>query len=82
MRWMYRRRAELVKAVDNGLLSLDNLFRQLSITPEEFESWRHLIDQAGVQVLRTTKLHRYRSDRPTPKPLPRPLNRPKDCTRI
>jgi hypothetical protein len=60
MRWTYRRKAALVKGVDNGLLSLDNIFPEHSITPEEFNSWRGLMDQAGIPALETTKLHRYR----------------------
>ena len=59
-RWVIRRKAEVVAGVRGGLLSLDEACRRYSLTVDEFRSWQHLLENHGVQGLRTTKIKEYR----------------------
>ncbi len=64
-RWVIRRKAEVVAAVRNGLISLDEACRRYTLSIEEFLSWQRLIDSHGLAGLRVTRLQDYRSlDRP------------------
>ena len=59
-RWVIRRKAEVVAGVRGGLLSLDEACRRYSLTVDEFRSWQRLLENHGVQGLRTTKIKKYR----------------------
>lgn len=65
-RWTIRRKAEVVAAVRDGVLSLDDACKRYTLTVEEFESWGHALDKHGVQALRTTRLQTYRGRNPQP----------------
>lgn len=67
-RWVIRRKAEVVAAVEGGLLTLEEACRRYRLTREEFESWVITYHQHGLQGLRTTRLQRYRVDEPQPEP--------------
>jgi len=60
-RWVIRRKAEVVAAVRNGLISLDEACRRYTLSIEEFLSWQRLIDSHGLAGLRVTRLQDYRS---------------------
>ena len=60
-RWVIRRKAEVVAAVDGGLLSLDTACDIYSLTLEEFASWQRAVDRTGMPGLRVTRLQHYRS---------------------
>jgi hypothetical protein len=53
-RWVVRRKAAVVAAVRDGLLSREEACRRYAIDLEEFESWQRSIDCFGVDGLRTT----------------------------
>ncbi len=67
-RWVIRRKAEVVAAVEGGLLTLEEACRRYRLTREEFESWVQTYHQHGLQGLRTTRLQRYRADEPAAQP--------------
>ncbi|WP_027443206.1 DUF1153 domain-containing protein [Erythrobacter cryptus] len=59
-RWVVRRKAEVVAAVNGGLLSLDEALARYRLTLEEFASWQRAVDRSGMHGLRVTKLQHYR----------------------
>ena len=48
-RWVVRRKAEVVAAVNGGLLTI-----------EEFAGWQRAVDRSGMQGLRVTRIQHYR----------------------
>ena len=59
-RWVISRKAQVVRAIDAGILSEDEACRRYDLTQEELNSWRILISQHGVRGLRVTRLRQYR----------------------
>ena len=59
-RWVVRRKAEVVAAVNGGLLSIDDVCERYSLTLEEFASWQRAVDRSGMQGLRVTRIQHYR----------------------
>ena len=60
IRWVIRRKAEVVCAVRGGLLSIEEACRRYWLTLEEFLSWQASVDQHGLVGLRTTRIQHYR----------------------
>ncbi len=60
-RWVMRRKAEVVAAVRNGLLTLEDACARYTLSVEEFLSWQELIDRHGVRALRATRVKEYRT---------------------
>ena len=61
LRWVIRRKAEVVAAVRGGLLTMDDACSRYSLTDEEFMSWQASIDKHGMAGLRTTRVQQYRA---------------------
>lgn len=59
-RWVVRRKAEVVAAVNGGLLSIDDVLDRYTLTLEEFASWQRAVDRSGMQGLRVTRIQHYR----------------------
>lgn len=59
-RWFIRRKAEVVAAVNGGLLTIDEACERYSLTLEEFASWQRAVDRSGMQGLRATRTQHYR----------------------
>ena len=59
-RWVVRRKAEVVAAVNGGLLTIDEVCARYNLTIEEFASWQRSVDRSGMQGLRVTRLQHYR----------------------
>jgi hypothetical protein len=59
-RWVVRRKAEVVAAVNGGLLSIDDVLERYTLTLEEFASWQRAVDRSGMQGLRVTRIQHYR----------------------
>ena len=59
-RWVVRRKAEVVAAVNGGLLTIDEVLERYDLTLEEFASWQRAIDRSGMQGLRVTRIQHYR----------------------
>ena len=60
-RWVVRRKAEVVAAVNGGLLSVDEACARYTLTLEEFAGWQRAIDRSGMPGLRVTRIQHYRS---------------------
>jgi len=60
VRWVIRRKAEVVAAVRGGLLTLDSALERYGLSAEEFMSWQRSIESHGIAGLRTTRVQQYR----------------------
>jgi hypothetical protein len=61
-RWVIRRKAQVVAAVESGKLTLEAVLERYEISVEEFEAWREALRRHGVYGLRSTRSQIYRSD--------------------
>ncbi len=68
-RWVVRRKAVVVSAVRNGIISLEDACRRYRISLEEFVAWQRAIDRHGVPGLRVTRIQIYRDPPPVPRRL-------------
>jgi hypothetical protein len=60
-RWVVRRKAEVVAAVNGGLLSVDEACERYTLSLEEFASWQRAVDRSGMPGLRVTRIQHYKS---------------------
>ena len=60
VRWVIRRKAELVAAVRGGLLSMEEACQRYRLSEEELVSWADSLAKHGPRGLRTTRLQLYR----------------------
>lgn len=58
--WVSRRKAEVLAAIDGGMLALEDACDKYRISPEELAAWRRSVDRAGIPGLRVTKAREYR----------------------
>lgn len=58
--WVARRKAEVVAAVDGGLLSIDDACKRYNLDLEELASWQRSVDRSGILGLRVTRIQHYR----------------------
>jgi len=54
VRWVMRRKSEIVAAVRGGLLSLEDACERYAISMEEFLSWKRAMDDFGPAGLQAT----------------------------
>ena len=59
-RWVVRRKAEVVAAVNGGLLTIDEVLERYNLTLEEFASWQRAVERSGLPGLRVTRAQHYR----------------------
>jgi hypothetical protein len=59
-RWVVRRKAEVVSAVNGGLLTINDVCERYDLTLEEFASWQRAVDRSGMAGLRVTRIQHYR----------------------
>ena len=59
-RWVTRRKAAVVAAVREGVLTLEEACRRYQLSVEEFTSWQRLVDRHGLPGLRATRIQEYR----------------------
>ena len=59
-RWVIRRKAEVVAAVQGGLLTFDEACERYELSLEELASWERNVDRSGMHGLRVTRLQHYR----------------------
>ena len=59
-RWVMRRKAQLINAVRNKVLTMEEALKRYSLSEEEFKSWEKLFDNHGMRALRVTRLKEYR----------------------
>lgn len=53
--WVARRRAEVLAAIDGGLLDIEDACARYRLSGEELDAWRQTIARAGIPGLRITK---------------------------
>jgi transposase-like protein len=66
-RWVVRRKAAVVAAVQNGEITLEEACRRYQLSEEEFHSWQRAYQAHGLAGLRATRVQQYR-----PRSSPRP----------
>lgn len=59
-RWVPRRKAEIVCAVQGGLLTAAVVKDQYGVSTDELAEWTSLYNDFGVEGLRTTRVQNYR----------------------
>ncbi|MSP49103.1 MAG: DUF1153 domain-containing protein [Alphaproteobacteria bacterium] len=60
-RWVARRKAQVVAAVNVGVLTLEDACRRYDLSVEEFQAWEQALTKHGLRGLRTTRIAAYRS---------------------
>jgi hypothetical protein len=63
-RWTIRRKAAVVIAIGNGLLTAADACRRYQLTEEELRGWQTAYGAHGLPGLRSTRLQQYRSRPP------------------
>jgi hypothetical protein len=61
VRWVMRRKMEVLTAVRSGLLNIDEACMRYGISMEELLSWKSAIDQFGPAGLHASRLRRQSS---------------------
>ena len=59
-RWVVRRKAAVVAAVQSGKLTLEEACRRYNLSEEEFRGWQRAFEAHGLPGLRATRLQQYR----------------------
>ena len=60
VRWVPRRKAEVVAAIQGGLLTMDEACERYSLEIEELAAWQRAIERSGMHALRVTRTQHYR----------------------
>ncbi len=60
VRWVPRRKAQVVCAIHGGLISRQEACDRYGISDEELFSWEKLLNDHGLRALRVTRTKRYR----------------------
>lgn len=60
-RWVIRRKAEVVAAVNGGLLTIEEVCQRYGLSKEEFSGWQRAVDRSGMPGLRVTRIQHYKS---------------------
>jgi ribosomal protein S19E (S16A) len=59
-RWVASRKAAVVRAVDAGLITVDEAVEMYGLSLEELDSWRQAVARHGVGALRATAIQQFR----------------------
>ncbi len=59
-RWVARRKAAVVRAVEAGLIAREEAIESYALSEEEFEGWRDAFSHHGERALKATKIKTYR----------------------
>jgi hypothetical protein len=65
-RWVARRKAEVLAAINGGLLTLEEACVRYRLSVEELQLWQEAVERAGVPGLRVTRIQLYRDVPPAP----------------
>ena len=60
-RWVVRRKAAVVAAVQAGKITLEEACRRYNLSEEEFRAWQRAFEAHGLPGLRATRLQQYRT---------------------
>jgi hypothetical protein len=61
VRWVMRRKVEVITAVSYGLLNVEEACRRYGISMEEFFVWKSAMDRFGPVGLHATRLRQQNS---------------------
>ncbi|MEM0942630.1 MAG: DUF1153 domain-containing protein [Pseudomonadota bacterium] len=59
-RWVPRRKARVVAAVEGGLISREDAFARYAISAEEFDGWKKSLTRFGLRGLCVTRIDTVR----------------------
>lgn len=59
-RWVASRKAVVVRAVQYGLITLDEALETYALSQEEYDLWRVAVETHGESALKVTGLQKYR----------------------
>ncbi len=59
-RWVARRKATVVAAVDHGLIEPEEACQMYQLSAEELNLWRSVVHRHGAAALRVTAIQKYR----------------------
>jgi len=59
-RWVASRKAAVVRAVDAGLITIEEAMTTYLLSREELDGWRQAVARHGVAALRATAAQQYR----------------------
>lgn len=59
-RWVASRKAQVVAAVESGMVTLEEAMERYDLSLEEFCQWQRAMDRGGVAGLRVCRLQRER----------------------
>lgn len=59
-RWVPRRKAKVVAAIEGGLMSEAEALERYRLTPEEYSLWHQAFSSHGMRGLCVTRLGRFR----------------------
>jgi uncharacterized protein (DUF2225 family) len=62
-RWVASRKAQVVAAVQTGLMTIEEVMKRYRLSLEEFYSWQRAMDRAGVSGLRVAWSQEDRAQR-------------------
>lgn len=62
-RWTARRKLEVVCAVAQGVLPLEDACERYALSMDEFREWQRAFSRHGEDGLKTTKLHQTNPER-------------------
>lgn len=62
-RWVASRKAQVVAAVEGGLITIEEAMVRYNLSLEEFYSWQRAMDRSGVAGLRVAAAQRGRTER-------------------
>ena len=60
VRWVIRRKAEVLAAINGGLLSIVEACERYDLSLEELMLWQSTVERSGVPGLRVKHIKRYR----------------------
>lgn len=60
VRWVPSRKAAVLRAINEGHISLDEACRRWRLSLEEIQLWQRAVDRVGTPGLRVTRVQIYR----------------------
>lgn len=59
-RWVTSRKAQLIRAIRSGIITIEEASRRYRLTIDELSEWQTSFDKHGKRGLRTTFIQQYR----------------------
>jgi hypothetical protein len=59
--WVIRRKAEVLAAINGGLLSIEQACERYDLSLDELILWQRAVERSGMHGLRVTRIQHYKS---------------------